>query len=162
MPFKIGGTVTVDGTQITQATDSGYTFRVTRPDGGDFIDNRGRKAEDTNGLNESDYYTIDIPIYDANEQPEGAKSGDKAVIRVFRNGAELTVESPENGQITIGESGAIEIVNISVASNHHPPVDENDDGENDDGENDDDPAGEESGGSSSSDWCFISVSGHDR
>ena len=33
IPARIGGTVTVDGVQLTQSHHAGYTFVVTRPDG---------------------------------------------------------------------------------------------------------------------------------
>ena len=59
---RIGGTVTVDGTALEQDADEGYTFEVTRYDGTSY----DPAAEDTDGLNDSDWYLIDIPIYDEN------------------------------------------------------------------------------------------------
>ena len=57
-PARIGGSVTVDGTQLTQATDTGYTFVVTKQDSTAYVP----AAQDTDGLNSSNWYIIDIPI----------------------------------------------------------------------------------------------------
>jgi hypothetical protein len=74
LPARIGGIVTVDGIQLTQATDVGYTFTVTKKNGTPYEP----AAQDIDGLNASDYYVIDIPIYDKNNQSGGAKPGDTA------------------------------------------------------------------------------------
>ena len=63
-PSRIGGTVTVDGSQLNQASDSGYTFVVIKQNGSLF--NPG--ALDTDGLNGSSLYIIDIPMYEVNEE----------------------------------------------------------------------------------------------
>jgi len=122
MPCKVGGTLTVDGTQVIQSTDAGYTFSVTLPDGSDFIDDSGNPAEDSDGLNASDYYLIDIPIYNENDQPRGAQAGDDAVIHIYKDGAELAVSSPVNGEITIGASGSAQVINIEVRVNNQSPT----------------------------------------
>jgi hypothetical protein len=118
MPCKIGGTVTVNGAQMTQAKDSGYTFTVTRSDGTDFIDASGNPAKDTDGLNASNYYIIDIPIFHEKDQPGGAKTGDSTVIHVYKDGGEMAVTSPANGKITVGESGTVQIINIEFKANN--------------------------------------------
>jgi len=46
-PARIGGTVTINGAQLTQTTAAGYTFAVTKQDGSGHVP----AAEDLNGLN---------------------------------------------------------------------------------------------------------------
>ncbi len=111
-PARIFGTVTVDGAVLTQDTDDGYTFEVTREDGTSYVP----AAELTDGLNFPDGYGIDVPLYDAEDQPEGANSGDTNVIHVFKDGLELAVTSPGSGQFTVGESGSINQINLSAVS----------------------------------------------
>jgi len=62
MPFRIGGTITIDGVQITQATDDGLLIRVTKPDGTDYGDVKGKASEDKDGVNANNWYLIDIPF----------------------------------------------------------------------------------------------------
>jgi hypothetical protein len=116
-PYRIGGTVTVDGSQLTQASDSGYAFVVTRQNGNDF--NPG--ALDMDGLNGSNWYVIDIPIYDPTDQPGGANPGDTAVIHVYRNDEELIVTSPTNGSITVGNAGTTQRIDLTLETPYIPP-----------------------------------------
>ena len=58
IPARIGGSVTVNGILLTQETDSGYTIVVTKADGSEY----NPAAQDTDGLNGLDCYTINIPI----------------------------------------------------------------------------------------------------
>ena len=88
---------------------------VTRTDGSNYIDFNNDIAQDSDGLNASNFYLIDIPVYSADHQPGGANPGDTARLHVFRNGTEQSVTAPANGAITIGASGAITQINI-VAS----------------------------------------------
>lgn len=112
LPARIGGTVTVNGTQLTQATDTGYTFVATKQNGTSYVP----AAEDTDGLNASDWYLIDIPIYNATHQPGGANPGDTAVIHVYKNGTELTVTSPGSGQFTVGAEGSTTQMNLEATA----------------------------------------------
>jgi len=112
LPARIYGTVTVDGTVLTQDTDEGYTFEVTREDGTSYVP----AAELTDGLNFYDGYGINVPLYDAEDQPEGANPGDTAVIHVYKDGSELSVMSPVSGQFTVGEGGSFNHINLSVIS----------------------------------------------
>ena len=111
-PYLIGGTVTVDNVLITQATDTGLVIRVTKLDGTNFTP----VAEDNNGLTASNIYLIDVPIANAN-QPGGAATGDTAVIHVYLDGIELTVNSPANGQFTVGGSGSVLQINLAAGVN---------------------------------------------
>jgi len=115
MPARIGGTVTVDGIQLTQATAAGYTFIVTKQDG---TTTYVPAAEDTDGLSATDWYLIDIPIYDATHQPGGANPGDTAIIHVYRNASELAVTTPGNGQFTVGAEGSTTRMDLEVVSTH--------------------------------------------
>jgi len=111
-PARVFGTVTVDGTELIQDTDEGYTFEVTREDGTSYVP----AAELTDGLNCPGGYSINVPLYDADDQSEGANPDDTAVIHVYKDGSELAVASPVSGQFTVGESGSINQINISVVS----------------------------------------------
>ncbi len=121
IPARIGGTITVNGVQLTQATDDGYRVVVTDPGGGAYTP----PAEDPDGLNDSDWYIIDIPIHDSLEQPGGAVPGEAAVIHLFKDGTELTVTSPQNGRFTVGNEGSsnrLDIVAADGAQTNRPPV----------------------------------------
>jgi hypothetical protein len=109
---RIGGTVTVDGTQLLQSNDTGYTFAVTQLDGTSYEP----AAEDTDGLNETDWYVIDIPIYDPDVQPGGANPDDTAVIHVYEDGSELEVISPEDGETTVGEGLSLTQIDLVVST----------------------------------------------
>ena len=111
VPTRIGGTVTIDGVRLTQTTDAGYTFSVTRENGTAY----DPAAEDTDGLNASNFYTVNIPIYNADDQPGGANPGETARIHVYKNGIALTVTSPDGGKFLVGESGSINQIDL-VAS----------------------------------------------
>lgn len=111
IPARIGGTVTIDGAQLTQSIDEGYTFVVTKLDGTAYEP----EAKDSDELNASNWYVIDVPIYDAAEQPGGAKPGDTAVIRVYKGGSELrVVVSPHKGRFLVGQSGSTTRIDIVV------------------------------------------------
>jgi hypothetical protein len=116
MPFRIGGTVTIDGVQITQATDDGILIRVTKPDGTNYEDANGNAPEDKDGLNANNWYMIDIPIYKATVQPKGATSGETAAIHVYKNSQELRVTNPPNGQITIGGEGTSSQIDLTITT----------------------------------------------
>ena len=110
MPARIGGSLTVDGVTVTQSTASGYTISVTRSDGTAY----NPSADDTDGLNGFDSYMIDIPIYDENDQPGGAVSGEFAVLHVFLDGKEINVTTPLNGKITVADYGTTTVLDIEA------------------------------------------------
>lgn len=111
IPAPIGGTLTVDGVQVTQSTDDGIAISVTRPDGTAF----DPPARNENGLNPSDFYVINIPIFDSADQPGGAEPGSQALLQVTRNGQPLTISQPAGGAITVGESGS-QVQRIDIAA----------------------------------------------
>jgi hypothetical protein len=115
MPARIGGSVTVEGTVLTQDTDTGYTFKVTKEDGTAY----DPAAEDTDGLNDTEWYNIDVPIYDQSVQPGGANPGDTAVIHVYKDSSELTVTDPEDGAFTVGDEGSLTQINLVI---NLPPI----------------------------------------
>lgn len=118
-PARIGGTVTVDGTQLIQGTDTGYTFVITKQNGAAYVP----VAEDTDGLNASDWYNIDIPIYEATDQPSGANPGDTAVIHVYKDGLEQAISTPVNGELTVGAMGSLSAMNIvTTAANQSQSI----------------------------------------
>ena len=98
MPYRIGGTVTIDGIQITQDTDDGLIITVTKTDGSNYTNVNGNSSQDTDGLNGANWYLIDIPIYNADDQPGGATPDEAAVIHVFKNGVEYALTDPEIGR----------------------------------------------------------------
>ena len=109
---RIFGTVTVDGTVLTQDTDEGYELEVTREDGTSY----DPAAELTEGLNYFAGYGIYVPLYDADDQPGGANPGDTAVMHVYKDGLELAVTSPVSGEFTVGGSLSIHRMDLSVVS----------------------------------------------
>jgi hypothetical protein len=91
----IGGTVTVNGIQLTQDSDTGYDFKVTDQSGVPYKDYSGNPSQGTDGLNNLKYYIIKIPLYDTTDQPEGAHPGDTALVSVYKDGQKLTeTDSP--------------------------------------------------------------------
>ncbi len=123
-PYRIGGTLTVNGTQLTSETDTGYVIEVTRADNTSYTP----AATDSDGLSpDSGFYIINIPIFDADDQPGGARPGDTAVIHVRRNGQELDITSPQDGLLSVGESGTNAQLNIEaqlpVQTNQPPSAD---------------------------------------
>lgn len=70
--------------------------------------------DDGECLNASDWYIVDIPIYNANNQPGGATIGETAIIHVHKNSKELTVISPSNGHIIVGNSGSTTRIDLKV------------------------------------------------
>lgn len=115
-PARIGGTVMVGGTQLSQPA-AGYTFEVTRPDGSSF-----EPPAAATGLNVHGWYSIDIPIYKESEQEGGAKAGDPAVIQVYSDGSELPVTDPPDGAIVVGESGSLIQIDLAVGGDTPPPA----------------------------------------
>jgi len=114
IPARIGGSVTVDVTPLTQTTDDGYNFTVTKQDGTAYADFNNVPAQDLDGLNTSDWYLIDIPMYEATVQPDGAVPGETAVIHVFKDGSEFTVTSPVNGEFIVDASGTNTQIDLEV------------------------------------------------
>ena len=112
LPARIGGSVTVNGVKLTHATSIGYVFRITGKDGKGF----SPPAENKVGLNKKGIYLIDIPVYDPNSQPEGAKPESTAVIHVLKNGVELKVVKPSLGEFTVGKGGTITHVDLVILS----------------------------------------------
>jgi len=100
-PARIGGAVTIGDQQLTQENANNYIFVVTKRDNSLFF-----PPIKLNGLNEYNWYVINIPIYDAFDQPDAAHVGDNAVIHVYYNDTELSMLLPKNGQFVIGESGS--------------------------------------------------------
>jgi len=110
VPARIGGEVTVNGTLLDQADSANYTFTVTRQNGTEYLP----PAADLNGLNDFNWYVMDIPLFDAGDRPEGAPPGEAAVVHVFQDTVEMVVTSPQGGVITVGESGSTTRVDLFV------------------------------------------------
>ncbi len=120
IPARIGGTLTVNGTPLTENTDTGYRIEVTRPDGSPFTP----AAEDVDGLTNTGWYIINIPLYHE-DQPGGANPGETALIRVFKEGSPLEVTEPSAGTITVGNTGSTTRIDLAAtggaAPQNHPP-----------------------------------------
>lgn len=110
IPARIGGTLTLDGVQLTRNTNQAYIIKVTRLNGTAYEPTAG----DNDGLNASDWYIVDIPIYDANNCLEGASIGETAIVHVYRGNKELTVKSPANGHIIVGKNGSTTRIDLIV------------------------------------------------
>ncbi|MBF0474661.1 MAG: IPTL-CTERM sorting domain-containing protein [Deltaproteobacteria bacterium] len=123
-PYRIGGTVTLDGTALTQATATGLTITVTKSDGTVYTDVNNNHPT-TSTLNASNWYIIDVPLFDASSQPQGANTGDTAKITVTKSGVTYTVTTPPSAQFTVGISGVtfqLNIVGVSAATPTPTPV----------------------------------------
>lgn len=109
MPARIGGTVSINGHQLLQAEAVNYLFKVTHANG------LPLKPEcQKTGLNNFNWYIVDIPIYNATDQPGGANPGDKLKIQVYDNGKELKIISPSNVEFKCGESGSTTQINLEI------------------------------------------------
>lgn len=121
-PARIGGTLTVNGQQVTQSNDPGYIFVVTRMDSTPY----NPPAEDTDGLTSNNLYLINIPIKEAGT-PGGAEPGETALLNVSINGERILISSPAEGKFTVGANGSITPVNIqgtrSGGGNQAPSAD---------------------------------------
>jgi hypothetical protein len=117
---RIGGTVTVDGTQLTRQNDDGYIIKVVNRDRTPYFDLMDNHAEDTDGLNDYDWYMIDIPMYDQASQPGGANPGETAFLEVYKDGSRLDVLSPANGEFTTGDKGSTTRLDLEVTSDAAP------------------------------------------
>ncbi|KJU84860.1 conserved hypothetical protein, membrane or secreted [Candidatus Magnetobacterium bavaricum] len=119
-PYRIGGTITLSRVALTPATAADLVVTVKKSDGSDYKDANGNIPQDKDGLNSSNFYIIDIPIYDATEQASGAKPGDTAKIYVSIAGVQYTVTTPTDGAITVGASGGNQTVNLTIANQGQP------------------------------------------
>lgn len=117
IPAKVGGTLTVNGTQITHEEGAAYTFEITKQDGSSYTPG----AESAGLDSSSDWYTVSIPLFHA-EQPGGAGTGETAVIHVYQNGQELNILSPSQGQIQVGEEGSRTIIHLEAQSAAAPSL----------------------------------------
>lgn len=116
-PYRIGGNITINDKLVTQSNDDGLLIVVKKADGTDYKDDSGKIPQDDDGVKAvSNVYIVDIPIHSTINQPGGANTGESAKIHVFMDGTKLTVTSPANGLITIGESGVMVRVNIQAQS----------------------------------------------
>ena len=109
MIFRVGGTLTINHELITDVYGMGYEFTVTSQEGEPFTPEMEKIS-----LAYPDMYATDIPIYDENNQPGGAKIGDTAFIHVYKDGLELSLTLPPGGEVTIGNRGEVEGVDLEV------------------------------------------------
>ena len=108
IPARIGGIVTVDNIQLTGSLAKGYSFIVTSPSRKAFFEG----ANDSDGLNSSNWYVINIPISDAGGQPNGARPGEIVEIHVYKGPVELKIHSPKGGRFVVGRSGSATRIDI--------------------------------------------------
>ncbi len=124
-PFRFGGTVTINGVQLTSETDEGYIFTATDIEG-------NLLAQDTDGLNDngSDFYWIDSPLCEQNEQPGVPTTRQKSLIHIHKNGKELNIayhveynkdrdegeslEKVSGAEITLGTCGKNKRIDLAV------------------------------------------------
>jgi len=112
IPARIFGEISINNKQLTDTTAQGYTILVTNLSEEPYTPS----AEDTDGL-EGGLYLIDIPIYDANDQPGGAKPDEQAKIHLFRKGNKTEIISPSGGLIIVGAEGSFTMVTITAVYN---------------------------------------------
>lgn len=105
-PYTIGGTVTINGILKTQSTFNIYTIKVTKVGGTALV-----PAAETTSLLESGNYQVKIPVND-DSHTGGATPGETLEIHIYKGNRELSILSPANGQITMGDSGTTFSINI--------------------------------------------------
>jgi hypothetical protein len=110
-PARIAGSVMVDESTLTQQNASGYTFVVTKEDSTAYV-----PVAQCETLNTSDWYLIDIPIFHETMEPGGANPGDTAIVHIFNNGEELILTSPDDGLISVGQSGSATQIDLVAYS----------------------------------------------
>jgi len=110
-PARIGGTITVDGTMLTQATSTGYSIIVTRQDLSSY-----QPTAECNSLNSLNWYLIDLPMYHVTLNPEGANPGDTAKILLYHNGVALNIVSPDQAQLIVGNSGSATQIDLTATT----------------------------------------------
>ncbi len=117
VPARIGGTLTIDGVQATHESTDVYAVSVlTTADGETF-----EEVAATQGLNEAGWYSLNIPIFDADEQPDGLNPGEEAWLRLTRNGVAQVIASPTGGRIVVGESASVAEIDVAAGPPPLPP-----------------------------------------
>jgi hypothetical protein len=103
IPCSIGGTLTINGTQLIRPHDGGLVIIATREDMSSFTP----AAKDDNGLGNLDWYNVKVPLY----EPDGVEPGERIILHVYLNGSKLLVTSPAGGYIVIDppESHQLEV-----------------------------------------------------
>lgn len=110
LPARLAGTVRdKNGALLDAAAAAAFEFRVEREDGSGFADFASRF-----GLNAEGCYTVDVPAYLADIQPDGARPGDSVRLRIFRNGLEYAVSGPDGGLLTVGGGGSRTLADLSL------------------------------------------------
>ena len=110
LPARIAGTVTVNGVALEESTDTGYEFTVTSADGTLLTPD----PTVSSGLNDKNWYILDIPIKDTESQPGGVEEASELVIVAYKNGSRLEVTSPSDGRITVGKAGSATRVDLKL------------------------------------------------
>ena len=109
---RIAGTIIVDDVLVTEVTDDGLTITVTLNDA-NMYNCAGVLAEEIDHqLNSYNYYIVDIPLFEVDNQLTGANPGDIIVIHLFFNGVELEILSPVNGEFVVLNDQEIATVHI--------------------------------------------------
>jgi hypothetical protein len=103
IPARISGTLSINGTTLTDSTARGFHIYVTKSDGTSY----SPEASDTDGLSEN-FYTLYIPFSGS----VVATQGEEAKIHVSKSGVEATITSPVGGVFTVGEAGSSSQINI--------------------------------------------------
>ena len=109
-PVRVGGTITIDGKMLTQKTAVGVIVKIFKPKEEELV----FLAADDSGLNNSNHYIINIPVYDKKYQPKGVLPGEILKINIYKGARQLNMPSPKDGIIQMGESGSILKVNLEA------------------------------------------------
>lgn len=107
-PYRIGGTVTVDGTQL-KAKEK-VLIRATKADG-TVYKSVGEIPAEVDQIRDNGYYLLDIPTKNSSQQG-GAVAGEAAVLHVLIEGKELRVTTPAEGKIEVGPEGGTKQIDI--------------------------------------------------
>ena len=129
IPYRIAGTIVVNGELIAYDNDALYTVAITRDDMSSFPEDVvecneceiGDSYKDGDPFVDRDRYMITIERYDEESHPGGVMPGDVVVIHLYNQCSELIIISPEEGRIVIDDNDMREI-NIEAVSIPGPPM----------------------------------------
>ncbi len=129
IPYRIAGTIVVNGELIAYDNDALYTVAITRDDMSSFPEDVvecneceiGDSYKDGDPFVDRDRYMITLERYDEESHPGGVMPGDVVIIHLYNQCSELIIISPEEGRIVIDDNDMREI-NIEAVSIPGPPM----------------------------------------
>ena len=112
LPYRVGGQIYIKGEAepISQQVEA-YRVVISRTD----MTSLNPPAQDTDGLdNIENNYLLEIKALDETHAPGGALADEELVIHVYKDGTEMTVLEPVDGRITMGSTGANDVIDLKI------------------------------------------------